>query len=268
MIRLFTIVIGLLAGCLSPSADVPELPTPSTLSRMDIRLAGDVEATPLFTQLTRAYAQERSNTIRLMPPLGRRGALMALEDGRLDGAIILMDGRAPTAPGCTRVARSPLVLALGPGIKARQFSFDDVVEIVTGPSSAVGPTSTTQFILRPSDDPLQSILSAYSPSLAAALEQSLKAQRWPIVAATEQPAVRASRLPGGIALALLGNLRLRALPVWTGTIMASNLSPIVAIHLCGLAPSSPKGKSFLEYLRSDNARQLISDFGFMTADNP
>ena len=103
---------------------------------------------------------------------------MALEDGHLDGALVVRDARSIPPRGCSLIARSSVVLALGLGAKNHQYTNALLIEALQG--KAEGAVRELNFILRPANDPLQMIVSSLDVGLKSAFERALEERTWPI----------------------------------------------------------------------------------------
>ena len=199
--------------------------------------------------------------IQVESPIGNNGSRLALADKRIDGAIIVESSTKAIDRDCTPIAQTPVVVAIGPGIQTRSLSTNDLIEIIGGGQKRWAGGLQKKFILRTGYDPVHGAYANDGSPLGDALNRALLERRWPIVYPIDDPVLLISTRPGAVGFALLGNLRLRGIPVWT-TELSDKSAPTLRMSLCLGRKPSPTLKAFTRYVRSEEARQLIIDWGF------
>ena len=95
-------------------------------------IAGSAGGTPLLRQLAQAFRAESGMVIQVESPIGNDGSRLALADKRIDGAIVVESSTEAIDRGCTSIAQTAVVVAIGPGIQTQSLSTNDLIGIVGG----------------------------------------------------------------------------------------------------------------------------------------
>lgn len=248
-----------LTGC--PRADAPpDLAPPAARSgAQPIRLAGDGTATPLVNHLVQVFESRLpGRPIVVEPPLGVDGARAAMADGLLSGVLAtVVAGRDGSG---ALLARSPVVLVVGPGVRARRVTPEALAALAGGTADDWPGGLPRQLVLRPIDDPLQAALAAATPGLGGALTEAVRARRWP-VHSRETTLREALRRPGVLGVADRGNLRLHGSPTWEVD-LPGRQPAAVEIRLEPAEPVPARLRAFLAFATGEEGRGLVVDLGF------
>ncbi len=257
-LALIAVIMGLTAGCVFEDEPV-ELIAHRPADSVDfIRIAGSSIVTPIVRKLAESFQQEHPGQVILVDrPLSENGTRRAWAQGALHGAL-LVGGSDKLAGVVIEVARSEIVLALGPDIEGRTFTAEGVRHAIAGTDSSTLRTFIPSRVqtLR---DHLRRKLAAHGGdgySREPLLSKPSKYGRtlWQTVADS----------PGAFALADRGNLRLFGLPVWVGTI--SDLQERWLSLNIVIADDAPaRLRAFIAYIRSQDGQAHVSELGFRAA---
>lgn len=253
--------LAALAGC-APVAEPPPLdpvrpPPPSA----ELRIAGAEAATPLVRHLAELFqSRQPGPPVVVEEPLGDAGARAALADGRIAAALVV----TPSGAGDGVVlARSTVVLAVGPGVRTREITPGALVETLRGERAVWSGGLPQRVLLRPVDDPIQAALVAAVPGLAEPLAAAVAGRRWPVYG--REGALRSAlRAPGALAVADRGNLRLHGVPAWE--VAVAGVGPVsVDVRLLASGPLPPRLQAFVTFAASADGGALVHDLGFEAA---
>lgn len=264
------VVLGglvVLGGC-APVDGPPALDAPRAVPvSVEIRIAGAEAATPLVRHLAELFQSRQPGApVVVEEPIGDAGARAALADGRLAAALVVTaagaGGGAQARAGVV-LARSAVVVAVGPGVRTRRLGAAALVAAVRG--DAAGEALLRRVLLRPAGDPIQQALAAAVPGLDEAVAAALGSRRWSVYG--REGALRSAlRAPGAMAVADRGNLRLHGAPIWEVAI--EGVAPVfVELRLVGAEPMSPRLAAFVAFAMSADGQALVGDLGFEPAVN-
>ena len=194
--------------------------------------------------------------------LGSEGGLSALAAGLLTGALVVTSSTDTRPQDAILLARSEVVIAMGPGIPTRVLDMKELIATINGEQSTWSSGLARRFLMGASENPASRALVAGFKSLGTALSQAGSARRWPRAPAGETVGGVVGRTPGSLAIADLGNLRLRSSPVWISRI-AGDVPVFIDILLVGVAKAPPRLHAFIEFVRSSEGQGLVTDLGFV-----
>ncbi len=247
-----------------------------------VRVAGTGGAVAAMTRLAvEAAIQDPSLAVRVLPSLGSTGAIKALADGALDLAIIARPLRATErALGIAgwKLARSPLLFAVGPGVEASDLTTDDLVAIYLGTRLTWPDGQRLRLVLRQDTDADTGILRTLSPGMSAAVEAAGRRPGMLVAVSNTECNEILARMPGALGPSSLIQLR-------------SELRPLRALRLNGVEPTlenlesgryplekplhvafrspAPEGvRKFVAFLASPRARALLRELGALSLDVP
>lgn len=248
-----------LSGC--PRVDEPPAlsPPPPRAEALAVRLAGDGTATPLVNHLVQVFESRLPGApLVVEPPLGAEGARAALLDGLLAGVV--QTGGPGDGEAGVLLARSAVVLVVGPGVRERRIEAADLAGLAAGTPARWPGGLPRQLVLRPADDPLQQALVEALPTLGQALERAARTRQWP-VHAREAALREALRRPGVLGVADRGNLRLHGSPTFEVDVPGRRPAA-VEIRLLPAEPMPPRLRAFVAFATGEEGRALVADLGF------
>ena len=114
--------------------------------------------------------------VAIVPGLGSRGGIKALQAGAVDVAVSVIP--APAAePGLMSVelGRTPIIFATASSRPGAGVTMADLVEIYSGRKTAWPDGSRLRVILRPNGDSDTAFLRALSPAMSRAIDDGLQA---------------------------------------------------------------------------------------------
>ncbi len=243
----------------------PPLTAGATPESEALRLAGDPTATPLLDHLVQVFESRLPGApLVVEPPLGAAGAYAAMADGRLAGVIETVPLGAP--PAGQRIARSAVVLVVGPGVRDRRLEAAELIALARGEPGRWPGGLPRQLALRPLHDPLQHALIEGMPALGEPLLDAVRARQWPVH--TREATLReAVRRPGVVGIADRGNLRLHGSPTFEVT-LPGRRPAAVEIRLVPAEPVPPRLRAFLAFATGEEGRALVIDLGFEAPAEP
>lgn len=252
----------LLLAC-EPPVEVPALPPPEVAPAPGVRLAGEATFTPLVVRLAQEFsARNPGDALVVEASMGGRGALRALADGVLEGALLARAPGEPLAPGGARVAATEVVLAAGRGTGLRgRWSANDLAAALV--AEAPGKL---RFFLRGPEDPLEAALAQAVPVLGAAFEGALHRQRWPVL--TDEAALRETLrgVPGAVAVADRGTLALYGLPVWAVPVVEP--PPLVELVVVARPGAPARLTQFIAWISGPEGQALVQELGYRPIELP
>lgn len=255
-------LLALLLLACEPAVEVPALDPPAPVSEETrLHVAGDEAAVPLFRHLADHFtARHPGPAVVVEPPLGATGARLAVEDGALDAALVVVPF-AETARAGTPLAVTHATLATGAASPGRRLPPSALRALLEGTSPPALAART--FLLVSPDDPAQSLLATAEPALGPAFERALAERRWPVVygAASLRDALR--RTPGALAVTDTGSLRLLGVPLWPVRLEpAPGFDDRLVIGLVTPPDARPRLAELVAFLRGPEGQSLITDLGY------
>lgn len=249
----------LLVGCPREETPPPLVTGEAAAESRALRLAGDPTATPLVEHLVQVFESRLpGDPLVVEPPLGAAGARAAMADGRLAGVLETVGLDAP--PAGHTLARSAVVIVVGPGVRQRRLEAAELIALARGEPARWPEGLPRQLVLRPIDDPLQNALTDAMPALRAPLLDAVRAREWP-VHAREAALWEAVRRPGVVGVADRGNLRLHGSPTFEVD-LPGRRPAAVEIRLVPAEPVPPRLRAFLAFATGEEGRALVADLGF------
>lgn len=254
----------------------------STEAQQPLRLAGTGGAFAAMTRLAEeAATQDPSLVVRVLPSLGSTGAIKALADGALDLAVIarpLRDTERALGIVGWKLARSPLLFAVGPGVQAPGLTTDDLVAIYLGTRLTWPDGRRLRLVLRQATDADTGILRAFSPEMSAAVEAAGRRPGMLVALSNSECNEILTRTPGALGPSSLVQLRselrpLRALPLDGVEPTLENLEsgryPLEKpIHVAFRSPAPEGVRRFVAFLASPRGRALLRELGALSLDVP
>lgn len=258
---------GVLGGCAlggcAPGEGPPPLDSPvDAPATTELRVAGAEGATPLVRHLADVFESRLpGRPVVVDSPLGEAGGRAALEDGRLAAALVMTPVGSDEG---VLLARSAVVVAVGPGVRLRRMDRAALVAAYTGERTAWAGGLPLRVLLRPADDAAQAALAWVVPALREPLAAAVTARRWPIHRRAET--LRAAlRTPGTLAVADRGGLVLHGAPTWEMAL--DEVEPVfVELRLLPATPTPPRLQAFIAFVRSPEGQSLLTDLGYTAVE--
>ncbi len=202
--------ITVLALALILSAPATAVEIRSSSQPAVLRISGTGGGLGVIRLLAEAFAQtDRGVRVELLPNLGSSGAIRAVQEGALDIGI---SARTLTpeerAQGLVErpVARTPLVLAVGPGAEATAVTLQELAGMYRGERTTWPGGERIRVILRPRNDADTAALRTLSPELAAAVDAALGRQGMLMATTGQDCAAMLTRTRGSIGPVALAQL--------------------------------------------------------------
>jgi phosphate transport system substrate-binding protein len=262
-----TRAIALILSCLAGAAWA------GPVGAETIRVGGTGAALEAMRLAGEAFQKTHPQTsVAIVPGLGSRGGIKALQAGAIDVAV-----SAPPAPAAEpglismELGRTPVIFATASPGPGAGITMADLVEIYSGRKTAWPDGSRLRVILRPNGDSDIAFLRALSPAMNRAIDDGFKLPGVKIAATDQDAASALGSIPGAFGVSTL--LQLRA--------EARRLAPLpvdgVAPGLAALANGSyPYGKTlylvargestvvvrqYLDFLASPAGRKMLTGLG-------
>lgn len=221
-----------------------------------VRIGGSALVSPMLRRMARLFNQEfPGRPVVVEMPIAPEGARKALEDGVLDG-VLAIDPVVREGERAFPVARSQLVLALGPGIATRRLKTDALIEHVAG-------TQADWTYLPSLEMELMNALARRAPQAARALQDSHSRQVSSGLNYGRPLWEQLASVRGGVTLADSGNIRFLAAPVWVGALTDLD-EPTLSFTLVVGARVPPRLNAFIQYLQSEAGRLAMQEMGFQS----
>jgi phosphate transport system substrate-binding protein len=210
------------------------------------------------------------SSVAIVPGLGSRGGIKALQAGAVDVAV----SAAPAAePGLIsmELGRTPVVFAAANPGRGAGVTIADLVEIYSGRKTAWPDGSRLRVILRPNGDSDIAFLRALSPAMNRAIDDGFNLPGVKI-AATDQDAANAlGSIPGAFGMSTLLQVRAEARPlvllpmggVAPGLAALANGSYPYAktLYLVVRSEVTVAVRQYLDFLAEPAGRKLLTDLG-------
>ena len=241
----------------------------------ELRASGTGSALGTLRRLAAAFeAANPGHRLNVLPSVGSSGTFRAVAGGALDVGVA---GRGP-GPGeraleleARPVARTPLVLAVGPRTRAAGITAGELVRALRGELRQWPGGGPLRLVLRPPGDVDTQLLRAVSPEMAAAVDGALS-REGAVVADTNQECNELlARTPGAVGLSSLAQILTEDRPVtalaWNGVAptlanLRSGAYPLAkTLFVVTRAPPSPTVRSFLSFLAGPAGRAVLEASG-------
>lgn len=248
-----------------------------SLSAETIRVAGTGGPLEAMRLAGEAFQRIHPQTnVAIVPGLGSRGGIKALQAGAVDVAVSVTP--APAAePGLISVelGRTPIIFATASPRPGASVTMADLVEIYAGRKTAWPDGSRLRVILRPNGDSDIAFLRALSPTMSRAIDDGFKLPGVKIAATDQDAADAIGSIPGAFGASTLLQVRAEARPltplpvggVAPGLAALANGSYPYAktLYLVTRAPSAVAVQQYLGFLASPAGRELLTGFGLQVS---
>ena len=241
-----------------------------------LRIGGTGSGVGAMRVLAQRFRQDHPEIdVQVLPAIGTSGGIAALLDGRLD---IALGNREPNDKERARgplqawtYARTPLVLAVGPGVKARSLTLDQLAAMYSEAEGRYPDGQRARPVLRLADATDTKLLQSLSPAVATAIEAASQ-RRGMLDADTDSSAADLiERTPGAFGPSTLAQI-------------LSERRPISALALGGVqatvqeldagryplfkklvmiveTPVKPSVQAFQDFLRGSVGQRLLLETG-------
>ena len=268
--------------CLGAIAALPAavVAQPALVGRgPSVRISGTGAITGLLRLLGNEYmAMHRDERIEVLFPYGSTGALKALAEQAIDIAATI---RAPTAAEraagagtTTWLARTLQVFAVHRNLGLDRLSMPELITLWSQQRALFPNGKRARPIQRPAESGTLKSMRQFSPELQMAMQRSLT---WPgmLAANDESEALDLiEQTPGGIGTVSLSGLLGEGRPLvaltigdWTPTVEHLEAQRYPAgrnLYLISRALPKPAVQSFMAFLRSPHAQQMLRQRGCST----
>ena len=215
--------------------------------------------------------------VAIVPGLGSRGGIKALQAGAVDVAITATAAPAAAEPGLAwlELGRTPVIFATASARPGVGVTTADLVEIFSGRKTTWPDGSRLRVILRPNGDSDTAFLRAISPAMDRAMDDGFKLPGVKIVATDQDAADAIGSIPGAVGVSTLLQVRAEArsltpLPV-SGVApglpaIANGSYPYAkTLYFVMRAPSAVAVQQYLTFLASPAGRELLAGFGLQVS---
>jgi phosphate transport system substrate-binding protein len=238
-----------------------------------IRVGGTGAALEAMRLVGEAFQKTHpQTTVAVVPGLGSRGGIKALQAGAVDIAV-----SAPPAPAAEpglismELGRTPIIFATASPRPGAGVTMADLIEIYSGRKTAWPDGSRLRVILRPNGDSDIAFLRALSPAMNGAIDDGLKLPGVKI-AATDQDAANAlGSILGAFGMSTLLQVRAEARPLVPLPVrgVAPGLAALAngsypygkTLHLVTRSESTVAVRQYLDFLASPAGRKLLTGLG-------
>ena len=234
---------------------------------------------PLEAMRLAGEAFQKTNpqtNVAIVPGLGSRGGIKALQAGAVDVAVSATP--VPAAePGLMSVelGRTPIIFATASPRPGAGVTTADLVEIYSGRRTTWPDGSRLRVILRPNGDSDTAFLRALSPAMDHAIDDGFKLPGVKIAATDQDAADAIGSIPGAFGVSTLLQVRAEARPLTP--LPVSGVAPGLAalangsypyaktLYLVTRAPSSGAVQQYLGFLASPAGRELLTGLGLQVS---
>ncbi len=212
--------------------------------------------------------------VEVLPSLGSGGAIQAVAGGALDVGIVARPLEPKElARGLVQrsFARTPLVLAVGPGSDATGITPGELARMYRGQLPAWPNGERVRIVLRPRIDADTAALRAASQELASAIDFALERPGMLMARTNQECTAMLARIPGSIGPATLAQLRTEESSLgklaWNGVAptlenLDSGAYPLShTLSVVVRARPSPEVLRFLAFLRTPEAAAILRRAG-------
>lgn len=249
----------------------------SSLIRADeIKLGGTGAALGTFHLLAAAYQEKnKSNTLRIFASMGSNGSMKALHSGAIDIALTARmptEGETSVGARATLVGHTPFVFATHPSNKLSDVSLRFIADAYAGNVTEWPNGKPLELVLRPAGDADSETLRQISRDMRRAVTASQE-RKGTLLRVTDQEAADSiEQIPGSLGpttLALvLSEKRLVKILALDGvapdvrSLVEGRYPLMKSIYMVTGSSSSPATLHFIQFLKSDQARDILMRAGF------
>ena len=215
-------------------------------------------------------------TVKVLPSLGTAGGIHAAKTGAVDLAVASRRLKEQELGGMKEyfLGGSPFVFAVNPATEVANVTLAQVVSLYNGNTTTWPDGTRIRRVLRPHNDSDWQFMTGLSPELAKALELA-QATEGLFLAVTDTDAVsyleriRGSFGPTTLAMVLSEKRRVKILsfnglqPVTDPGV--ENYPLVKPYHLLARADAPVSVNDFIDFIRSDQGRQILAQVGIKPA---
>jgi phosphate transport system substrate-binding protein len=267
MIRAIALILSCLACAVGAGAVHAET----------IRVAGTGGPLEALRQAGEAFQKTHPQlNVVIMPGLGSRGGIKALQAGAVDLAVsATMISAAEPGLVTVELGRTPIIFATAGPRPGAGVTTADLVEIYSGRKTTWPDGSRLRVILRPNGDSDTAFLRALSPDMDRAVDDGFKLPGVKIAATDQDAADAIGSIPGAVGVSTLLQLRGEARPLTP--LPVSGVAPGLAalangsypyaktLYLVTRAPSTGAVQQYLAFLASPAGRELLTRLGLQVS---
>lgn len=262
-----TRAIALILSCLAVAASA------APVHAETIRVAGTGGAIEAMRLAGEAFQKTHpQTTVAIVPGLGSRGGLRAVQAGAVD--IAVSGFPAPAAERnliSVELGRTPIIFTTASRGPVAGVTMADLVEIYSGRRTAWPDGSRLRVILRPNGNSDTAVLRALSPAMNRAVEDGFKLPGVKIAATDRDAANAIGSIPGAFGMSTLLHARAGARPLTP--LLVGGVAPGLAalangsypyaktLYLLTRAQSAVAVQQYLGFLASPAGRELLSGLG-------
>ena len=267
-------VVGYAWWCLAVLLSAMVVSTPCSAGE-SLRLGGTGASLGLMQVLGEAF--ERSNPdvkVEVVPSLGSSGGIKAAAKGAID---IAFSSRPLTAIETdlnltdTEWVRTPFVVASGKETEAGDMSLPRLEQIYSGVVTSWPNRERIRLVLRPAAESDTRIAKSISPTLTRAID-SLSSLEGALIAVTDQENLATlAKIPGSLGFATLAQVitEKRPVQIWSfagvppsvQSLKDGSYSLVKPLYMITRPAPSANVKNFLAFLRTDQARSILTNSG-------
>jgi len=216
-------------------------------------------------------------TVKVLPSLGTAGGIRAAKTGAIDFAIASRPLKEMEKVGLKGyfLGESPFVFAVHPATEVKDVTLAQVINIYNGSIAAWRDGNRIRRILRPYTDSDWQLMSSLSPELTKALEIAQETEGLFLAVTDTDTVSYLERVPGSFGPSTLTMILAEKRNV---KILSFNgIQPGVAepgkekyplvkpFYLLARADASASVDGFIDFIRSDQGRQILAQVGIMPA---
>ncbi len=251
---------------------------------MLLTVGGTGSGLEIMRLLGRSYsALHPEITIKVVPSLGTAGGVRALQNDAIDLAIASRQLKDQEKEGVTGyfLGESPLVFVVHPATVVDDVTLTQVINIYSGKTTAWPDGTKIRRILRPDNDSDWQLMSSFSPDLAKSLKIAQETEGLFLAVTDNDAAKYLERIPGSFGpstlvmiLAEKRNVKILSFegiqPMGAGisSITTGKYPLVKQYHLLKKIDASPFVDDFIEFIQSDQGRQIMAQFGIISVGEP
>jgi phosphate transport system substrate-binding protein len=244
-----------------------------------LELAGSGSNVLLTRRLVDAFLENAPGVNAVVhESIGTTGGLRAVADGVIDFALASRPVQPVERRGLSalRYARVAVVLAAHPNVSDDRLSSGDLLDVYAGKRERWSDGARIVVIQRERGDSGHRAISAVLPAFDAINDHAWRHHRYPVAYSDRAMEDDLARTPGAIGVADLGAISIQRLPL--RVLAIDDVAPSVESVTDGRyrfskdlfivwrgAPTAAM-QQLIEFLRSDAARSIIRDSGYLPAE--